>query len=119
MSRITKAIFSSLVASVILFAAFFFILPWLLLVLAVVVIAVLASVFLRRGSISFTTVRITNTPNGNFIKTVRTVSPTVEHETSGSIGLLERTSDTDITIYPDGTVYEAISEEDSREADKY
>ena len=95
-----KTILSSLVASVVFLAVFFFILPWLFLVLAVVLIAVLVSVFFRRGSINITTVRITNTPHGDLIRTIKTVSSTMERTTGRE--LRERLPDTDITIYPDG-----------------
>ena len=110
MSRKAKASFSFLIAGVIFLAMFFFIVPWLLLILTVVGIAIFASMFLGRGSINITTVRITNTPHGNLIQAVKTVSPKVEHETGRKVELLERTPDTDITIYPDGSIPEAIPE---------
>jgi hypothetical protein len=112
MSRKTKAFLSSLIVGVIFLAVFFFILPWLLIVLAVIAIAGLASVFFGRGSINITTVRITNTPHGNLIQTIKTVSPTVEYETCGDRELLERIPDTDITIYPDSSISEADHEEE-------
>ena len=112
MSRIAKAFLSSLFAGVILLAVFFFIVPWLLLVFAVVGIAVFASVFLGRGSVNITTVRITNTPHGNLIKTVKMVSPTVEHQTGWDGELRERTPDADITIYPDGSDSDTAPEDD-------
>ena len=118
MSRKTKAFFSSLIAGVIFFAMFFFIMPWLLLVLAVVGIAVFASVLLGRGSINITTVRITSTPHGNLIQTVKAVSQTVERETGRKVTLPERIPDTDITIYPDDSIPKAASEGGSIEAAK-
>jgi hypothetical protein len=109
-----KALFSSLVAGVIILAMLFFIVPWLLLVLAVVGIAVLASVLLGRGRINITTVRITNTQHGNLIQTVKTMSSTMEYEAGRNAALRERIADTDIiTIHPDGSVSEAAPEEDS------
>jgi hypothetical protein len=97
-----KTFLSSLFVGVVFLAVFFFILPWLLIVLAVMGIAVFASVLLGRRSINIITVRITNTPHGNLIHTVRTFSPTVEHETGEDGEPRERVPDTDITIYPDG-----------------
>jgi len=115
MSRKAKAFFSSLIAGVIFLVMFFFIVPWLLLILAVVGIAVLASVFLGRGSINITTVRITSTPHGNLVQTVKAVSSAVDQETGRDVALRERIPDTDITIYPDGSIPEAVPEEDSFE----
>ena len=111
MSGKVKAFFSSLIAGVIFLAMFLFIVPWLLLVLAVIGIAVLASVFLRRGRINITTIRITKTPNGNLIHTVKTGSPTMESETGGE--LREHIPDIDITIHTDNSISEAAPEEDS------
>ena len=114
MSLKANGLFSSLIAGVIFLALFFFIMPWLLLILAVMGIAVFASVFLGRGRINITTVRITNTPHGNLIRTVKTVSSTMDHEMAGE--LRERIPDADITIYPEGAISEAVPEEDLSEA---
>ena len=105
MSSKAKAFFSSLIAGVIFLAMFFFIVPWLLLILAVVGIAVFASLLLGRGSINITTIRITN-------------SPKVEQKAGMSREILGQDPDTDITIYPDGSIPEAVPEEDSFEAVK-
>ena len=61
MSLKARGFFSSLIAGVIFLAVFFFIMPWLLLILAVMGIAVFDSVFLGRGRISITTVHLVNT----------------------------------------------------------
>ena len=114
MLRNANTFFSSIIAGVTILAVFFFIMPWLLLVLAVAGIAVFASMFLGRGSINITTIRITNTPHGNLIQTVKTVSSTVEHRTREDRELQERNPDSDITIYPDGSISEVVvTEEDS------
>ena len=118
MSRTAKAFFSSLIMGVIFLAVFFFIVPWLLLVLVLLGIAIFASAFLGRGSINITTVRLTNTPHGNLIQAVKTVSPTMKHETDRVVELRERIPDTDITIYPDGSIPEAVPEEHSFEVQK-
>jgi len=95
---------SPLFAGVTLLAVFFFIVPWLLLVLALIGIAVFSSVLFGRGKINITTIRITNTPHGNLIKTVKTMSTTMDHETGRE--LRERVTDADITIYPDSSISE-------------
>ena len=118
MSRIAKAFLSSLFAGVILLALFFFVVPWLLLVLVMVGIAVFASVFLGRGRIDITTVRITNTPHGNLIKTVKMVSPTMEHQAGWDGEIRERISDADIIIYPNGSDSDTAPEDDSFEIAK-
>ena len=104
MSRKAKAFFSSLIAGILFLAVFFFIVPWLLLILAVVGIAAFASVFLGRGSINITTIRITNTPHVNLVQDIKTVSPTMVHETGRDRKLQEQSQNTDITIYPDGSI---------------
>ena len=108
MSRIAKTFLSSLFAGVIFLALFFFIVPWLLLVLVMVGIAVFASVFLGRGNINITTVRITNTPLGGLVRVVKTVSSTAGYKTDRE--LREHIPDADITIYPDSSTSEAIPE---------
>lgn len=118
MSRKAKAFFSSLIAGVIFFAMFFFIVPWLLLILAVVGIAAFASVLLGRGSINITTIRITNTPHVNLVQDIKTVSPTVMHKTGRGRELQEQIPNTDITIYPDGSISEAVPKENSFETTK-
>ena len=110
MSHKIKAFFSYLIAGVIILAMFFFIVPLLLLVLAVVGIAVFTSVFLKRGRINITTIRITKTPHGNLIHTVKTRSPTMERETGGDRELRERIPDIDITIHPDSSASEVAPE---------
>ena len=114
MSRKAKAFFSSLIAGVIFLAVFFFIVPWLLLILAVVGIAAFVSVLLGRGSINITTIRITNTPHANLAQGMKRVV----HKTGRDRGLQEQIPDADITIYPDGSVSEAAPEENSCEAAK-
>ena len=118
MSHKAKAFFSSLIAGVIFLAMFFFIVPWLLLILAVMGIAAFASVLFGRGSINITTIRITNTPHGNLIQAVKTVSPTVEHEMVRNKELQEQSPNADITIYPDGSISEAVPKENSFETTK-
>ena len=110
MSRKINAFFSSLIAGVIFLAVFFIIVPWLLIVLVVVGIAIFASMFLGRGSINITTVRITNTTHGNLVRAVKTISSTVGHKTGAE--LLEQTP-IDITIHPDGSASETAPENDS------
>ena len=118
MSRKAKAFFSSLVAGVIFFAIFFFIVPWLLLILALVGIAAFVSVLLGRGSINITTIRITNTPHVNQVQDVKTVSPTVVHEAGRNRELQEQIPNTDITIYPNSSISETIPTENSFETTK-
>ena len=118
MSLQGKAFFSSLIAGIIFLAMFFFIVPWLLLILAVVGIAAFASVLLGRGSINITTIRIKNSPHVNLVKDIKTVSPMAEHEMGRDVALRERIPDTDITIYPDGSIFEAAPEENSFETTK-
>ena len=112
MSRIAKAFLSSLFAGVILLAVFFFIVPWLLLVLAVVGIAVFISVLFGRGRVNITTVRITNTPLGGLVRVVKTVSSTAGHKTGWDGELRERIPDADITIYPEGSDSDTVPEDD-------
>ena len=116
MSRKIKVFFSSLIAGVIILAVFFLIVPWLLLVFAMVGIAVFTSVFLGRGRINITTIRITKTPHGNLINTVKTGPSTMERETGGE--LREHIPDIDITIHPDGSDSETAPEDDSSKTAK-
>ena len=113
MSLKAKGLLSSLIAGVIFLAVFFFIMPWLILILAVMGIAVFASVFLGRGRINITTIRVTNTQHGNLIQTEKMVSPKVECETGWARELHEQIPDSVITIYPDDSILEAATEEDS------
>ena len=118
MSRTGKAFFSYLIAGVIFLTMLFFILPWLLLILAVVGIAALASVLLGRGSINITTIRITNSPHVNLAQDIKTVLPMAEHEMDRDETLQERIPDIDITINPDGSISGAVPKENSFETTK-
>jgi ABC-type bacteriocin/lantibiotic exporter with double-glycine peptidase domain len=113
MLRNANAFLSSLVAGVIVLAVFFFIMPWLLLVLAVMGILAAISVLFGRGRINITTIRIKSTLNGNLIQTVKTVSSNYERDTSGVGELRERSQEADIIIYPDGSIPEVVPKEDS------
>ena len=106
MSRKIKAFFSFLIAGIIFLAMFFFVVPLLLLILVVVGFIAFASVFLGRGRINITTIRITNNRGQN----IRTVSSTGMHE-AGRVRELHN-PDADITIYPDGSTSEDSSKKD-------
>ena len=118
MSLKANVFFSSLIAVVLFLAMFFFIVPWLLLILAVVGIAAFVSVLLGRGSINITTIRITNTPHDHLVQDIKTVSSTVALETGRDRKLQEQIPDTDITIYPGCLISETVPKENSFETTK-
>jgi len=109
MSRKIKAFFSFLVAGAVLLAMFFFVVPLLLLILAVAGLIAFVSVLLGRGRINITTIRITNTPHVNRGQDIR-VSPAGPHEIGRGRGL--HNPEADFTIYPDGSTSEDSAKKD-------